>query len=133
MAQINFVVRQLIKFIYGASLAPGTFSDALLSYQSAVQLNPARLIHRVELGRTYLKLGHKAEALRELRASLELEVEDVNAALERDEAALMIERLAPRSDAFERAVAPLAWVSGGSGGAGAAGAAPGEEGGSAGR
>lgn len=46
MAQINFVVRQLIRFVYGAALAPGTFEDALSEFRTAVQLNPTGLIHR---------------------------------------------------------------------------------------
>jgi hypothetical protein len=46
MAQINFVVRQLIKFVYGAALAPGTFQDALSEFQEAVRINPTKLIHR---------------------------------------------------------------------------------------
>ena len=112
MAQINFVVRQLIRLVYGASLAPGTFADALTEYQTAVALNPTKLIHRVELGRTYLRLGRKAEALRELEGSLGLDVEDVNAALERDEAAAMVAKLRRE---FSRGVAPLAWGGGGGG------------------
>ncbi|GBF98259.1 hypothetical protein Rsub_10922 [Raphidocelis subcapitata] len=115
MAQINFVVRQLVRLVYGASLAPGTLTDALAEFQAAAALSPGRLIHRVELGRTYLRLGRKAEALRELQAGVELEVEDVNAALERDEAEAMLARLRRE---FARGVAPLAWGGGGGGGGG---------------
>lgn len=46
MAQINFVVRQLIKLVYGAALAPGKFEDALMEFETAVRLNPTKLIHR---------------------------------------------------------------------------------------
>jgi hypothetical protein len=46
MAQINFVLRQLIRIVYGAALAPGTFEDALAEFQAAVALNPRKLIHR---------------------------------------------------------------------------------------
>lgn len=46
MAQINFVVRQLIRIVYGAALAPGRFEDALSEFEAAVGLNPGKLIHR---------------------------------------------------------------------------------------
>jgi tetratricopeptide (TPR) repeat protein len=46
MAQINFVVRQLIRLVYGAALAPGKFEDALSEFEAAVALNPNKLIHR---------------------------------------------------------------------------------------
>ena len=47
MAQINFVVRQLIRLVYGAALAPGKFEDALAEFEAAVALNPHKLIHRL--------------------------------------------------------------------------------------
>lgn len=90
MAQIPFVVRQLVRLVYGASLAPGTFADALTEFGTAVELAPARLIHRVEYGRTLLRLGHKREALAELQLSLRLDVDDINAQLQRDDAELLV-------------------------------------------
>jgi len=122
MAQLNFVVRQLIKLVYGAALAPGTFAEAADSFRAAAELNPGKLIHRVELGRTYLKLGRRAEAVRELEASLGLELDDVNAVLEREEAELMLAKLQRE---FERSVVPLAWAGAGKGAGGGGG---GEEG-----
>lgn len=114
MAQINFVVRQLVRLVYGASLAPGTFTDALSEFQAAVEINPNKLIHRVELGRTYLRLGRKQEALRELAASMELDVDDINAQLEKKEAEELLGKL--RHEAGGWHVQPLAW--GGPGGDG---------------
>jgi len=113
MAQINFVVRQLIKLVYGASLAPGTFADAVSEYQAAVALNPGKLIHRVELGRVYLKLGRKQDALRELATSVQLDVEDINAQLQKNDAQEMLTKLQRE---FQRSVAPLSWGGGGGGG-----------------
>jgi hypothetical protein len=37
---------QLIRIVYGASLNPGTFEEALTEFQQAVALNPNKLIHR---------------------------------------------------------------------------------------
>ena len=46
MAQLNVVVRTLIRVMWGTALPPGTHADALLSYNEAVRLNPNRLVHR---------------------------------------------------------------------------------------
>lgn len=101
MAQINFVMRQLIRIVYGAALSPGRFEDALSEFESAVSLNPHKLIHRVELGRTHLRLGHRRQAYEQLSASLALEVEDINAKLQREDAELLLDKL--RGE-FERGV-----------------------------
>ncbi|KIZ05425.1 hypothetical protein MNEG_2537 [Monoraphidium neglectum] len=106
MAQINWAVRQLIKIVYGASLAPGTFPDALAEFRAAADLAPGRLIHRVQVGRTLARLGRRREALDELEAGLKLEVEDVNAQLERGEAEALAARLRRE---FDRATGPLGW------------------------
>lgn len=55
---------------YVGAVAVGSHHDALDSYQTAVSLAPARLIHRVELGRTLDRLGRKEQARRELEVSL---------------------------------------------------------------
>ncbi len=55
---------------YVGAVAVGSHHDALESYQTAVSLAPARLIHRVELGRTLDRLGKKEQARRELEVSL---------------------------------------------------------------
>jgi hypothetical protein len=115
MAQINFVVRQLIKLVYGASLAPGTFADALTEYQTAVALNPGSLIHRVELGRVYLKLGRRQEAYTELARSVTLDVGDINAKLQKADAQALLDKL--EREARGWAVLPLAWGSEAAGGA----------------
>jgi hypothetical protein len=56
---------------------------------------------RVELGRTHLRLGHKREAYEHLSASMGMEVEDVNAKLQRDDAELLLDKL---KGEFERSV-----------------------------
>lgn len=56
--------------LYVGAVAVGSHHDALESYQTAVSLAPARLIHRVELGRTLDRLGKKEQARRELEVSL---------------------------------------------------------------
>lgn len=49
MAQLNVVVRTLIRIAFGTALPSGTHQDALQSYTRATELNPERLIHRQAL------------------------------------------------------------------------------------
>lgn len=93
MAQLNFVVRALIKMVFGATLGPGSHAEALSAYQRAVDLAPDRLIHRVELARTALRLGQVTRAARELQVAVGLEVEDINAHLTRLDGVEMLEEL----------------------------------------
>lgn len=93
MANLNVVVRTLVRVMYGTALAPGSHHDALESYQTAVSLAPARLIHRVELGRTLDRLGRKEQARQELEAALELDVEDINAFCQRQDALSLLKRM----------------------------------------
>jgi len=71
--QLNFMVRALIKVVFGATLAPGSHVEALAAYERAVDLAPQRLIHRVELARAALRLGQTMRAARELQVRLGFE------------------------------------------------------------
>lgn len=46
MANLNGIVRTLIRLMYGTDLAPGTHLEALNHYRRASELNPNRLVHR---------------------------------------------------------------------------------------
>lgn len=81
MSQLNFVVRTMIRVVFGTALDPGTLHEALAAYQKAAELNPERVIHRVELARTALRMGQTSLAARELLVAESLEVEDINAHL----------------------------------------------------
>ncbi len=48
---------------------------------------------RVEYGRSLLRLGYKSEALKELSHGLTLDVEDINAELQKEDAVQLVERL----------------------------------------
>lgn len=87
-----------------------------------MRLNPTKLIHRVELGRTLLRLGRKQEAYGQLTTSVALDIEDVNAKLQKEDADLLLEKLRKE---FERSVQPLAFFGGAA--AEGAGAAPGQQ------
>ncbi|KAK9822505.1 hypothetical protein WJX81_006973 [Elliptochloris bilobata] len=96
MAQLNSVVRFLVRHMYGTELPPGTHADALMHYTRAAELNPRRLAHYVELGRAYKRLGHNARARQELEAALRMDVEDINAHLQKVDAEAMLRDLGPR-------------------------------------
>lgn len=93
MAGLNFVLRALVRVVYGTSLYPGSYEDALVEFKQAAELAPHRLVHRVEVGRTLHKLGHKMEALDELERAMDLEEEDINAHMQKEDAKLMVSRL----------------------------------------
>lgn len=46
MANLNGIVRALIRLMYGTDLAPGSHAEALNHYRRAAELNPSRLVHR---------------------------------------------------------------------------------------
>jgi hypothetical protein len=66
MAQVNMVLRALVRMVYGTALPGGTREQALESYRTATRLAPHKAIHRVEAGRLCLELGQRDEARREL-------------------------------------------------------------------
>lgn len=93
MASVNAVVRTIIHFCYGASLMAGSYREAALCFAAAAELRPDRAIHRVELGRTYLKLGDKVRGRAQLEAAVGLDVEDINAHLQLLDAEETLKRL----------------------------------------
>ncbi len=63
LAQIGGVTRAVAMVVYG-SLPSASYDEAVKDFQKAIALNPNRLIHYVELGRTYALMGRKEEAKR---------------------------------------------------------------------
>lgn len=61
LAQIGGVTRAVAMVVYG-SLPSASYDEAVKDFQKAIALNPNRLIHYVELGRTYALMGRKEEA-----------------------------------------------------------------------
>jgi tetratricopeptide (TPR) repeat protein len=93
MAQLNAVVRTLIRICYGTALMEGSFSEALTCYRTAAELNPGRVIHRVEIGRTLIKLGEVQAGVEHLKHALDMDIEDINAKLQQDDAAMLLKKL----------------------------------------
>jgi tetratricopeptide (TPR) repeat protein len=61
LADVNTVKRALAKVIYGG-LPKGSIAEAERDMKKAIELNPNRLMHYVELGRIYAQMGRRDEA-----------------------------------------------------------------------
>ena len=98
MAQINVVARTLIRIVFGTALMSGSFQEALKHYETAAELDPSRVIHRVEVGRTLLRLGDPRGAVAHLRQAVNMELEDINAKLQQEDAAVLLAKLLKDND-----------------------------------
>lgn len=76
-AQVNRFVRALIRVVYGDTLGSGSHESALQYFRKAAELNPTRLVHRLEVGRTYYFLGLHDLAFMHLEQAVLMEAEDV--------------------------------------------------------
>jgi len=61
LASVNVVKRLMAQALYG-NLPKTTNEDALKCLRKAIEINPNRLIHYIELGRIYAQMGNKEEA-----------------------------------------------------------------------
>lgn len=61
----------------------------------------------MELGRTHLRLGHKRDAYQHLLASMDCEVEDINAKLQKEDAELLLAKL--QAELKGRTELPASW------------------------
>lgn len=69
LAGIGTVKRTLGRLIYGA-LPESTNEEAIKCFNKAIALNPHRLRHHIELGRTYAQAGNTEEARRHIQKGL---------------------------------------------------------------
>ena len=61
LADVNSVKRALVGVVYG-SLPKGSNEEAERDMRKALELNPDRLIHYIELGRIYAQMGRNDDA-----------------------------------------------------------------------
>jgi tetratricopeptide (TPR) repeat protein len=61
LADVGTVKRALARVSYG-KLPPAKYQDAVSCFEKAIALNPNRLMHFIELGRTYAQMGRDADA-----------------------------------------------------------------------
>src|SRR6478672_8055178 len=63
LAGVSGAKRALASLLYG-ELPAGSNAEAVLCFQKAIQINPNRLMHYIELGQTYAQMGKNADARR---------------------------------------------------------------------
>ena len=61
LAEVGTVKRFFAQVAYG-KLPPAKYEDAVTCFEKAIVLNPNRLMHYIELGRTYAQMGRDADA-----------------------------------------------------------------------
>jgi tetratricopeptide (TPR) repeat protein len=71
LADVGPVRRAVARVVYG-KLPPATNEAAVKYFERAIQLNPNRLMHYIELGRTYAQMGQKREARKFIEKGLEM-------------------------------------------------------------
>ena len=75
IADVGTVTRTLGSLIYG-SLPTSTNENAVDCFQKAIALNPNRLMHYIELGRTYAQMGRDEDAKRMIKKGLAMPCKD---------------------------------------------------------
>jgi tetratricopeptide (TPR) repeat protein len=63
LADVGLIKRTLGQFIYG-KLPASTNEEAVKCFEKAIEFNPHRPMHYIELGRTYAQMGRAADARR---------------------------------------------------------------------
>ena len=69
LAGMGSLTRGIARMVYGA-LPPASNEEAVRCFEKALAINPNRLIHHIELGRTYAQMGRKEEARAALNKGL---------------------------------------------------------------
>jgi tetratricopeptide (TPR) repeat protein len=76
IARLNLFDRTFARAGLGGVPKGASMENALRDLEKAIELEPAHVGHRVELGRTFVMLKQRAEARRELMKALELPTTD---------------------------------------------------------
>lgn len=71
LADISLLTRAIAKVVYG-SLPDASNEESVQCLQKAIQLNPNRPMHHIELGRTYAQMGKPVEAKLHIEKGLSL-------------------------------------------------------------
>src|SRR5262249_24483638 len=70
-ADVNPAKRMLAQMTYG-KLPDSTYEDAARCFEKAIELNPNRLMHYIELGTAYAHMGRANDARRLITEGLEV-------------------------------------------------------------
>jgi tetratricopeptide (TPR) repeat protein len=69
LSDVNLLKRGLASLIYG-KLPQTRTEEAVKCFEKAIEINPARLMHYIELGRAYAQMGRTTEARRFIEKGL---------------------------------------------------------------
>ena len=72
LASLNFFERAVARTVLGGVPKGASMESAVADLQKAVELEPAYVNHRLELGRTFMQLNRRNEARRELELAIAL-------------------------------------------------------------
>ena len=72
VADVGAVKRSLANLVYG-KMPEGSNTTAIACFQKAIRLNPKRLMHYIELGRTYAQMGQADNARRNIEKGLTMQ------------------------------------------------------------
>lgn len=65
--RLNGIARSMARtFLGGAALAEASWDEAVRALERAVALEPARIVHRLDLARIYVDVGRRGDALAQL-------------------------------------------------------------------
>jgi tetratricopeptide (TPR) repeat protein len=73
LADVSAAKRALAQVIYGEVLPESTYEEAAKCFQKAIELNPNRLMHYIELGEVYAQMGRTDEARRLITKGLAMQ------------------------------------------------------------
>ncbi|HZC35253.1 MAG TPA: tetratricopeptide repeat protein, partial [Chthoniobacterales bacterium] len=73
LADVSSFQRMMAQAVYGEILPQSTYGEAATCFEKAIQLNPNRLMHYVELGRIYAQIGKSDDARRLITKGLAMQ------------------------------------------------------------
>jgi len=84
VADLGFFSRTIVRTIYGG-LPDASFEQAVRDFKTAIRLED-KVIHHLELGKTYLKMDREEEAQAEFQTAINMDPVDPDAPLHKQEA-----------------------------------------------
>jgi Flp pilus assembly protein TadD len=73
IADVSSFQRTMAQVMYREVLPQSTYGEALTCFEKAIELNPNRLMHYIELGRVYAQMGRSDEARRFITKGLAMQ------------------------------------------------------------
>jgi len=88
---LGFFARTVVKVVYGG-LPKASFEDAASDFEHAIEIKD-KIVHRLELGRAYLKVGRKSDAIETFETVLSMPEIDPDDPGHKEEARRLLEEI----------------------------------------